>query len=184
MIRKIAVVAVLMVLGACQTTQAPKDDKYADLRVVATLVNNVCLSNVGDGVGMLAAARRVSGGKLLVNEIDLGNGKIGTAKGYRYIKDGKYYALISVVDDGDICGVIASAHLVDRDDLADVLAVAMLDGEYSEVRYGVYGHNKGVASFSLSMGGGDPMTIFALMNQDAYEHERAMTGAPEMEWGG
>ena len=181
MIRKFLAASFVLALVACQTT-GQETSKIGDLRVVATLINSVCINNAGDGPAMLRQAEAVSDGVMLENEIDLGGEKTGRAKAFRFFKDGKYYALVSIVGDGSVCSVMSSAYLASRDDLLEVLPMQVMDGTYKNIRYGVVGNVAGVASVSMAKGGDGPLTIFALMDQDAYEHERSMTGAPSVEW--
>lgn len=182
MFRRFLVLSFAMALGACQTA-GEKTSKIDDLRVIATLINSVCINNVGNGAEMVRQAEAVSDGVMLENDIDLGGGKVGRANAYRFFKDGKYYALVSIVDEGSVCGVMSSAYLASRDDLLEVLPIKVIDGTYKNIRYGVVGESAGVASVSIAKGGDEPLTVFALMDQEAYEHERSMTGAPRIKWG-
>ena len=187
MIRNIAAVAVILLLGACQTTGVEDKPTYTgspdDEAAVLNLAQHVCVENLGDGEAMNAAARN------LTNDIE----KRHTAKSggheipvqsYRYTKDGKYLAYVSILWDGEACSVNYAERLVRPSVFQSSFDVVMTGGIYEGAIYGKSQNRDMAMVVSKSRGEDGPVMSVGFMNKEAYRKEQSLTGAPDLGWDG
>jgi|TARA_R110002050_G_scaffold287535_2_gene438781 hypothetical protein len=99
MIKRLPVVAVLMVLGACSLVQTPSADapltySTGDVDFIVKAVNNICVENIHDLIAMTDETKAIGGGKAMRDQSRMGDVFVST-KTYPIERDGKTFAVVS-----------------------------------------------------------------------------------------
>ncbi|MFV1850124.1 MAG: hypothetical protein ACMZ66_05390 [Thalassospira sp.] len=187
MIRKIAATAFFLLLGACQTTQAPANKDYS--ATVADAAKTVCIPYVGDTTALRKAAMAYTGdsGK----EFDLKD-VTGPIKVWHYqiVEDGRNVSFIAVGGPGS-CGVtfvndVADLDVVQGDLGAEVYGGFRPSALKNQTGYGrIEGQNFVVLFSAFDFDQGKASHGVSFITQDAYQRVEVPNGAPEkLEWGG
>ncbi|MDG4721596.1 hypothetical protein [Thalassospira aquimaris] len=183
MIRKIAVTAFILLLGACQATAPMKSPvtyspDYA--RAVNSVVKGVCLDNLGATDGMYAALEEIGAPLVEVDEI----GKYRKIRKYAAPnEDGRVVAIVSVTSNGSVCGVAWKRSRIPYDQVVDNLdGVTMLDGLHSHLLVGYSNDRK----YAVLVGSVKNLTepdadIVIFLSDRAYKDQRQYIKLPEID---
>lgn len=187
MIRNIAVAAVLVVLAACQTTQAPLTKDYS--ATVVDAAETVCIPHVGDVAALRNAAMEYTGdsGKEFDSRDATGPIKVWH---YQIVEDGRNVSFIAIGGPGS-CGVTFVNNVADIDAVQADLGAEVYGGFRpsaldNQTGYGrIKGHDFVVLFSAFDFDKGKVSRGVSFITQDAYQTVEVPNGAPEkLEWGG
>ncbi|WP_417825332.1 hypothetical protein [Thalassospira povalilytica] len=187
MIRNIAVVAVFLLLGACQTTQAPVNKDYS--ATVADAAKSVCIPNVGNVAALRKAAMDYTGdsGKEFDSVDATGPIKVWH---YQIVEDGRNVSFIAIGSPGG-CDVSFVNDVADMDTVRDALGAEVYGGYKpslldNQTGYGrIPGQDFVVLFGAFDFAPGKTSRGVGFITKDIYQRVEVPNGAPEkLEWGG
>lgn len=188
MIRIIIAATSAFVLAACSTVTVP-DQKgpitysQSDLELVATVINDVCVDNIGDPLAMTKKVNQLGAYDAKRERIRL-DGEIVSIKHYRIDNDGRYAVAVTFYGDGGACGASYAAGSIPNELLYRETGILMFPGSYNRTKAGyVETPRLGVAHAQIIRGNSD-FDMLMVMNTEMWKSHRKATGAPELEWGG
>ena len=188
MIRNIAAVGLILLLGACQTLKAPDQAgpvtfNQSDLDTIATVLKDVCVDNMGDALAMAKAVNDMGGYDVKRERVKL-NGKFVSVKHYRIDNNGRYLTAVSFYGDGGACSASYASNLIPSDLLYREIGAVMFDGEYKHTKAGYIVEPRLGVGHITSIRGDSVFDMLMVMDQPMYASHQNATGAPDVEWGG
>lgn len=187
MFRNIAAVAVVLLIGACQTTQVPVNKDYS--ATVADAAKKVCMPYVGDTAALRKAAMDYTGdsGKEFDSVDATGPIKVWH---YQIVEDGRNVSFIAIGGPGS-CGVTFVNDVADLDVVQGNLEAEVYGGFRpsalkNQTGYGrIEGRNFVVLFSAFDFDQGKASHGVSFITQEAYQRVEVPNGAPEkLEWGG
>ncbi|MEQ9347729.1 MAG: hypothetical protein RIG26_14915 [Thalassospira sp.] len=187
MIRNITALAVILLLGACQTTQVSLNKDYS--ATVADAAKTVCIPYVGDTESLRKAAMGYTGdsGKQFDSKDVTGPIKVWH---YQIVEDDRNVAFIAIGSPGG-CDVSFVNDVADLNAVRDVLGAEVYGGYKpsllnNQTGYGrIPGQDFVVLFGAFDFAPGKISRGVGFITKDIYQSVEVPNGAPEnLEWGG
>jgi len=184
MIRNIAAVGLILLLGACQPTAYPPltyNTETADKIMQATY--DVCIRNIGSAEKMKDDAEAITGDKSQPKRVRV-DGQWHDIDQYRFYDGDIYLAFFSVYRNGKGCAASYASGSVPQHIATQRFGINWVEGKYEHAQFGAVRSKPVGVEYIQHIEGEGLFDMMLFLDKEWTQFEVNRTGAPDVEWGG